>query len=43
MFFSFVRKKVKKKHKNEKVWNSAIMPYLRGICTDSGLKLLTKF
>ncbi len=31
------------KHKNEKVWNSAIMPYLRGICTDSGLKLLTKF
>ncbi len=31
------------KHKNEKVWNSAMMPYVRGICTDRGLKLLTKF
>lgn len=28
---------------SEKVWNSALMPYLKGICTDSGLKLLTKF
>ena len=32
-----------KKHENEKVWNSAMMPYVRGICTDKGLRLLTKF